>query len=58
MVLELINVNKHYKQNHALRNFSYRFHNGIYGYLDLMVQESQRLSIILLVIYKEISALK
>ena len=33
MVLELINVNKHYKQNHALRNFSYRFHNGIYGLL-------------------------
>jgi ABC-type multidrug transport system ATPase subunit len=31
--LKLENVNKHYKQKHALRDFSYEFQNGIYGLL-------------------------
>lgn len=31
--LTLTNVNKHYKQKHALKNFSCTFENGIYGLL-------------------------
>lgn len=32
-VLTLSNVNKHYKQKHALKNFTFTFENGIYGLL-------------------------
>ncbi len=32
-ILTLTNVNKHYKQKHALKNFTYEFQNGIYGLL-------------------------
>lgn len=31
--LTLSNVNKHYKQKHALKNFTYTFENGVYGLL-------------------------
>lgn len=31
--LELIKLNKHYGKNHALKNFSFTFTNGIYGLL-------------------------
>ena len=31
--LTLTNVNKHYKQKHALKSFTYEFQNGIYGLL-------------------------
>ena len=31
--LTLTNVNKHYKQKHALKGFTYEFQNGIYGLL-------------------------
>ncbi len=33
MTLKLQNINKHYKTNHALKNFTYSFNNGIYGLL-------------------------
>lgn len=33
MNLELQNINKHYKTNHALKDFTYTFKNGIYGLL-------------------------
>lgn len=33
MTLSLANVNKHYKQKHALKNFTYTFENGIHGLL-------------------------
>lgn len=32
-VLTLSNVNKHYKQKHALKSFTFTFENGIYGLL-------------------------
>lgn len=32
-VLSLSNVNKHYKQKHALKNFTFTFQNGIHGLL-------------------------
>lgn len=31
--LTLNNLNKHYNKNHALKNFSYEFSNGVYGLL-------------------------
>lgn len=33
MQLTLTNVNKHYKQKHALKDFTYTFENGIHGLL-------------------------
>lgn len=32
-VLTLSNINKHYKQKHALKSFNFTFQNGIYGLL-------------------------
>ena len=34
--LELIKLNKHYGRKHALKNFSFTFTNGIYGFLNIM----------------------